>query len=257
MLWTTNGAPPTAPTAQCRFENAEGGYFIDPSWHPDGTALVWEEGDVDADTPPAGNEGLWTIDGVGDGPCPSGTGQLLVPGGAQADWGPADINPGARPASSSSGGNNSGSSNGSNTGTSTNTNTTTTTTTTTTTVVNGTDTLAPTVRLAIPRQRLGKVLKKGYAVGLITDEAGAGSATLVASGRDAAGLKVTAAKKVTVAKGSKRFRAAGKQKLVLKFTRKARKKLARKRSLKLTLTVKVVDGANNGATTTKRITLKR
>jgi hypothetical protein len=104
-------------------------------------------------------------------------------------------------------------------------------------------------------QKLRTVLKKGYKATLTTDEPGSADAALVATGSAARGLK--AAKTVTVGKGSKTFAASGKQTVVLKFTSKARKKLARKRSVKLELRVTVRDRAGNKTTQTRKVTLKK
>jgi hypothetical protein len=51
--------------------------------------------------------------------------------------------------------------------------------------------------------------------------------------------------------------AAGKGKLVLKFSTKARKKLARKRSVKLNVRFAVVDAAGNPSTARGTLTIKR
>ena len=254
VLWTTNGAPPSQPTPQCRISDAAGGKFNDPTWAPDGTAVAWEEGDLNGTNDPGPGEGIWEIDAdVPATPCAQLQGGVLVPGGQEPDWGPADIRP---PATTGAGGTTPG---GGSPGTGT--------------TGGGTgggggttggggggatvaDTAGPHVTLsAAGAQKLRTVLKKGYKLSLTTDEAGSAEATLVASGSAARGLKP--AKTVTVGKGSKTFAGKGKQILVLKFTAKARKKLARKRSVKLQLRVTVRDGAGNKTTQTRKVTLKR
>jgi hypothetical protein len=247
LLWTTNGAPPAQPTPQCRISDAAGGKFNDPTWAPDGTAVAWEEGDLNQTNAPGPDEGIWLIDAdVPATPCAQLQGGLLVPGGQQPDWGPADIKPPATtaPGGTTPGGTTPGSGNGNGNG-------------------NGggsvvADTTGPHVTLAAAgAQKLRTVLKKGYKATVTTDEPGSAEAALVATGSAARGLKAAKAKTVTVGKGSKSFAASGKQTIVLKFTSKARKKLARKRSIKLELRVTVRDGAGNKTTRTRKVTLKK
>ena len=81
-LWTTAG-PPTLPTLRCTFPPAGGvfGAFGTPSWAPDGSALVWKDAAA----------GI-RIMAVGDiaTACPDSS-QVLIPGGLEADWGPAPM----------------------------------------------------------------------------------------------------------------------------------------------------------------------
>lgn len=243
LLWTTNGPPPAQPTPKCRIGGAAGGKFSDPSWAPDGSAVAWEEGDLNRTNAPGPDEGIWVIDGnVQSKPCDQLQGGLLVAGGQEPDWGPANIAPPAAQNSSTPG---------------TTTPTATTTNPTANNVTTTVDTTPPVFTFTPRGQKLGTVLKKGYALTVTTNEPGAGAAQLTASGAAARGLKVTTAKTATVAKGTKPFPAAGSQTLVLKFTKKARKRLARKRSIKLTLTVTVADAAKNSTSARKTITLKR
>jgi hypothetical protein len=97
---------------------------------------------------------------------------------------------------------------------------------------------------AAGKQRLGKVLKKGLVWKVTTNEPGTatGQAKL---------------KKKSVARGSKKLAKAGTFKLVLKFTKKARKQLKRKRAVKLTVSTVVSDAAGNKTTLRKSIKLKR
>lgn len=98
---------------------------------------------------------------------------------------------------------------------------------------------------ASKKLKLRKVLSKGLPVTLECDEACSVSATSMVKGAG------------TVAKGKKALSAAGKGKLVLKFTKKARKNLARKRSVKLTVRMTAVDAAGNTSNATGTITVKR
>lgn len=66
---------PGPPTMECIISDAVGGRFGRPTWSPDGTSLAWQEGN-----------GIWSIALGRD--C-SGTQKLVIPGGAEPDWGPA------------------------------------------------------------------------------------------------------------------------------------------------------------------------
>jgi hypothetical protein len=81
MWYTTNGAPPAIPTMQCATGKLEG--LHGPTWAPDGESLAWGEPD-----------GVWIKPSALD--CtvqPS----LVIPGGSEPDWGPADAGAPARP----------------------------------------------------------------------------------------------------------------------------------------------------------------
>jgi hypothetical protein len=67
---------PGLPVMECVISGANGGKFGRPSWSPDGGSLAWHEGD-----------GIWA--GRIGRDC-SGTARLVLPGGADPDWGPAD-----------------------------------------------------------------------------------------------------------------------------------------------------------------------
>jgi hypothetical protein len=66
---------PGVPTMECRMTDAAGGEFGKPSWSPDGSSLAWSEGN-----------GIWAM-AIGRD-C-SGTPKLVIPGGREPDWGPA------------------------------------------------------------------------------------------------------------------------------------------------------------------------
>lgn len=76
------GTPDPVPQARCIIGPEP--TLSDPSWSPNGQALVWGE---------AGN--LWTIDRADT--CAGQPRQLLA-GGSAPDWGPAPVNPGPRDA---------------------------------------------------------------------------------------------------------------------------------------------------------------
>jgi hypothetical protein len=67
---------PGVPAMECRMTDAVGGEFGRPSWSPDGSSLAWSEGN-----------GIWAM-AIGRD-C-SGTPKLVIPGGREPDWGPAD-----------------------------------------------------------------------------------------------------------------------------------------------------------------------
>ncbi|HZX54875.1 MAG TPA: hypothetical protein VFE86_09335 [Ilumatobacteraceae bacterium] len=106
------------------------------------------------------------------------------------------------------------------------------------------DTAAPVAKAAAARQRLGKALKKGLVWTVTTNEAGSA-------------LVQAKLKKTVVAKKTVKFSKAGTYRVVLKFTKKAKRQLKRKRSVKLVLTTVVSDAAGNKTPLTKRVTLKR
>jgi hypothetical protein len=74
---------PGVPVMECRISDAVGGEFGRPTWSPDGRSLAWPEGN-----------GIWAMPLGRD--C-SGTQKLVIPGGAEPDWGPASPG-GAAPA---------------------------------------------------------------------------------------------------------------------------------------------------------------
>jgi hypothetical protein len=72
QLYTVNGLQ--APAPECQIGDPDGAEFSPPSWSPGGDALAWA-------TP----NGIYTSK-VCDGFAPA----LVVPGGREPDWGPAD-----------------------------------------------------------------------------------------------------------------------------------------------------------------------
>jgi subtilisin-like proprotein convertase family protein len=131
------------------------------------------------------------------------------------------------------------------------------------------DKTAPVASVSVPKQKLGKVAKSGKLVeNVTTNEAGAISAQGVLAaklaktlGLPANGTVFTSAKKkakpAIIAKGSAKASKAGKYKVTLKLTKKARKKLAKLKKVKLTLKTRVSDLAGNRRLVTKSVTLKR
>lgn len=116
------------------------------------------------------------------------------------------------------------------------------------------DRTAPVVRLALTRQRLLRALRKGYFAFFFDNELGTAVASLFASGRDARG---TAAARRRVARGTLRVTRTGKQKLVLKFTRKAKRAFRTRRKVTLSLVLVVKDAAGNPTRKTAKVVLRR
>jgi len=110
------------------------------------------------------------------------------------------------------------------------------------------------VKLLLTKQKLRKALKKGYIAFFSDNETGSATADLFASGSTAKG---TAAKRKRVAHGTLKVTKTGKQKLVLKFTKKAKKAFKKRNKVTLTLVLRVKDAAGNATTKTARVTLKR
>ncbi len=77
-----SGPKPPTPDALCATGEQAG--FDNPTWSPDGSALAWTEPD-----------GIWIKRSVDVCGAPQPT--LVLPGGTEADWGPANVNPGPRP----------------------------------------------------------------------------------------------------------------------------------------------------------------
>jgi hypothetical protein len=86
-LYETNGAIPNAPTPVCALAGADGGQFSYPSFSPDGSELAWQD---------AGGVHLSPVSNLSD--CSTITDQLIIPGGSEPDFGPANVNMANAPA---------------------------------------------------------------------------------------------------------------------------------------------------------------
>jgi hypothetical protein len=121
-----------------------------------------------------------------------------------------------------------------------------------------TDKTAPQITgVALPKAKLAAVLSKGYGVTFATSEAGTATLTITASGSTAKGLRIVMAKSAVVATGGLKVAGAGKYKVVAKFSKKAKAKLRKLRSVKLTATLTFADAAGNTASANRKLTLKR
>ncbi len=98
--------------------------------------------------------------------------------------------------------------------------------------------------IAVSGKKLKAALRKGLKVSVTVPSAGKLSATATKKGK-------------TVAKAASKAVKAGKQSLTLKFTKAARRSLARSRSVKLTIKVTFAPKGGAAKTTTQAVTLKR
>ena len=114
------------------------------------------------------------------------------------------------------------------------------------------DKTPPVVKLVLTKQKLLKALKKGYFAFFTDNELGNATGDLYAPSK-----AVKVAKSTRVAHGTLKVTKTGKQKLVVKFTRKAKKALAKKKKVTLTLMLTVKDAAGNATKKTAKLTLKR
>jgi WD40-like Beta Propeller Repeat len=76
LIYRTRGLPPAFPTSPCHVTGAK---FAHPTWSPDGRSLAWSD-----------SRGIWvgTVGAIDAEACQLAR-RLVIPGGAQPDWGPA------------------------------------------------------------------------------------------------------------------------------------------------------------------------
>jgi hypothetical protein len=115
----------------------------------------------------------------------------------------------------------------------------------------GPDTTAPIVRLFLTRQRLRRALRRGYFARFSTNETGSAVLQLSANSR------LLASRRVRVARGTLAVAHTGRNRIVAKFTRKARRRLAKRRAVRLRLVLTVKDAAGNRTKKAARIRLRR
>jgi Bacterial Ig domain len=120
------------------------------------------------------------------------------------------------------------------------------------------DVTPPALFLRPPSTALRRALRRGLVVTLRASEPARAEIRLRISKRDARRLGINRkAKKPVVVGRLTRTLSTGETKLVVKLTRKARRKLARVRSVKLTLIVTITDAAGNARRATRVLTLRR
>ena len=78
-LYELTGTPPAPPEPKCDLQGPTG-YFQEPTWSPDGSLLMWEEGD-----------GIWGASVPNLDDCTSIAAALLIPQGQDPDWSPASF----------------------------------------------------------------------------------------------------------------------------------------------------------------------
>jgi hypothetical protein len=121
------------------------------------------------------------------------------------------------------------------------------------------DVLAPTLDLArAGKQKLKAVRKQGLKLELTCDEGGTMTIVVSVSKATARKLKIKpkAKGRVVIGRVTKAV-SAGENKITVKLSRKARKRLASVAKIKLLVAVRVVDAAGNTGKDTLQITLKR
>jgi hypothetical protein len=119
------------------------------------------------------------------------------------------------------------------------------------------DTVAPTLRLAIGKAKLGDVLKKGLGLTATCSEGCTVRSLIQLDAATARKLKL-GKKAVTIGTAGGMRTGAGQVALQLRISSKAKKALARVRSVKVAIVVSATDGVGNAAAPVRRtITLKR
>jgi hypothetical protein len=120
------------------------------------------------------------------------------------------------------------------------------------------DTIAPAVSLAVPRQRLGAVLRRGLRVSLRSSERASTTLRLSIDGRTAKRLGLTrTAKPIVVGHASVSFAAAGGKTVYVRLGRTAKARIARLASVTLTVRASARDLAGNVRQASRRATVRR
>jgi hypothetical protein len=188
--------PSTLPTVCYRYTGPNGGRYSQPTFSANGSGLAWAEGDgIHVAAVPDFSGGCTTAGATPTAP-------LVLAGGSEPDWGPADV-PAAAPVPQP---------------------------------MPGPGPAPARLTVKVKSAKLRAALKHGLKV----------TVDVAAPARVSASAK--AGRKV-VAKAAGKQLAAGKRTITLKFTKAARKSLARKKTAKLAIDVNV-GGAKAAATAT-------
>jgi hypothetical protein len=229
-IYQMTGAPPAIPTPKCALTGPSG-KFQNPTWSQSGGTLAWQE-----------NDGIWSIPvdfstcGTMGGPQPA----LIIPGGAEPDFGPAAVNPGPRPGCGNPGNPTPCSSGPPPDG--------------------GVTSAQVKAKLTSFLSAEAKALKKLKIRGLLKKKRvkvtfnapSAGTLTLKLTTTGAA-----AKRSITLASGRLVFAAAGKKKVTLKLSSKGKKVLRHRRKLKGTLSASFTPKGGKATSTRKSVSLKR
>jgi hypothetical protein len=117
------------------------------------------------------------------------------------------------------------------------------------------DKLAPTIALAIAKTKLKALLAKGLPVTVSCSEACKFVLSLVVDSKTAKKLHLS--RVATVGRASGTLTTAGKKKVVVKLTKKAKKKVAKAKKIVITVKTTATDAAGNRGTKSKKVTIKR
>jgi hypothetical protein len=113
------------------------------------------------------------------------------------------------------------------------------------------------VRLLLRTQRLLAVLASGYVAEFDTNKAGTGVLEIFVDGKATRGLTTAARKRVRVARGSRSLGAAGRSTVTARFTRTAKRVLAKRKTVKVIVTLTVTDASGAKSVKSLPVTLRR
>jgi hypothetical protein len=121
------------------------------------------------------------------------------------------------------------------------------------------DTTKPVATITFAKQRLARVLRVGFVGSAVSTEGGTLRLDVLLAPKLARKLKLAGpSAALVVAKSATRtLGGPGSAKLTAKFTKKAKKALARLRTVKLTLRLTATDAAGNASVKTRSVTLRR
>jgi len=209
--------PSTRPSPCYRYSDPPGGKFSQPTFSPDAGRIAWSAADgVHVAAVPTFGGGC-TLNGATVDP------PLVIPGGSEPDWGPANVPPPrstTRPDSQGGSGGSGGSGSG------------------------GGGSTSKVVAVAVKHATLKAALRKGLTLRVDVPSAGRLAATAKRNGK-------------TIAKAPARSVKAGKRTLTLKFTKVGRRALARGTRGKVKIRVAFTPKAGTPQVKTLSATLKR
>jgi hypothetical protein len=202
LIWYAVGGdagtakPPAVPAPLCKTGAQTG--LAGPTWAPDGERLAF-----------AAPDGVWVARATAD--CAAASPALLIGGASQPDWGPADVNPGARPPVAGGGGPSGGQ----------------------------TPAAAPT--LTVKSARAKAIARKGLAIKVACPAACTIRAELLLDKATAHKLRLKG--KRVAGTATRTLAAAGSATLAVRPAKRLRKRVARLKGARLTVRVTVVDAA--------------